>query len=244
MSYSQKLPVIFTVLLFGCGRVDDADLLPADAAMDSPARFDAAGRAGDSMFDAKLAETTAAQDGSSAGDANTPEVVVNDGAPNRGVVNDGATDRGVLNDGALDRFEPPALLDGSRADAAFDGHDGMARPDGVDSSWQGAPADAAIDRAPPSDASTIDTHADADDDPDPTDPSHLVACPSVAADCQSCLAHHCMTGYQQCSYSLACSEYMVQYVNCGNDGHKLPGDLILCLAAQCSLPCFARLVHP
>jgi len=52
----------------------------------------------------------------------------------------------------------------------------------------------------------------------------------------------CVTGYDQCSSSLACSEYMTEYLQCGNDGHKLPGALILCLAAECSTPCFDKLI--
>ena len=53
---------------------------------------------------------------------------------------------------------------------------------------------------------------------------------------------HCATGYNQCSYSLACTEYLTQYLECGNDGHKLPGELILCLTAQCIPVCFDRLI--
>lgn len=69
------------------------------------------------------------------------------------------------------------------------------------------------------------------------DPNLLGACPTNAQNCRSCLVQQCSIGAQECGFSQACGDYLTQYLSCGNDGHKLPGRLILCIAGECNAAC-------
>ena len=74
------------------------------------------------------------------------------------------------------------------------------------------------------------------------DPSRLGACPSVADDCRTCTVQQCSLGVQECGYSEACMEYFTLYLSCGNDGHRLPGRLILCLSGGCGAACLDKVM--